>query len=184
MLRGVNLGSHHRIGMDSLRSLYESLKLRDPRTYVQSGNVVFKTDAPDLPLLANRIENAIERVFGFHAGVVLRTPAELRTVVARNPFSARPGIDPAKLLVHFLMADPGQDACDQVRNLKTAPEELYIDGRELYIYFPYGMGRSKLSLPAIERVLNISGTGRNWNTVTKLLELAESLEAVRRSALG
>src|SRR6202035_3736267 len=114
---------------------------------------------------------------GFRSDVVLRTTAELRDVVARNPFAARQGIEPAKLLVTFLAADPGQEARDKVLQIKTDPDEVRIDGREIYIYFPNGMARPKLSWPVMERTLKTSGTGRNWNSVRKLLEIAESLEA-------
>jgi uncharacterized protein (DUF1697 family) len=177
MLRGVNLGSHNRIKMDALRALYEFLKLRDPQTYVQSGNVIFRTEERKLAQLAKRIENGIEQKFGFRTQVILRTTPEMRDVIARNPFAKRRGIDPSKLLVTFLASDPGPEARDKILKLKTDPEELKIDGRELYIYFPNGMARPKLSSPVIEKTLKTSGTGRNWNSVTKLLEIAEKLEA-------
>lgn len=178
MLRAVNLGSR-RISMDALRALYESLELSAVRTYVQSGNVVFKTRERNLALLTKRIEAAIERTFGFHSDVIVRTTAEMRGVVAKNPFAGRNGIEPAKLLVTFLADDPGEDARQQVRSIKTEPEEMHITGRELYVYFPNGMGRSKLPSRAIGKALGTPGTARNWNSVTKLLEIAESLEASR-----
>ena len=176
MLRGVNVGGHNMIKMDALRALYESLGLRNPQTYVQSGNVIFATEVRDLALLTSRIENAIERSVGFRPAVIARTTSELKDVIRRSPFAKRRGIDPARLLVTFLLTDPGPHLRDKVRQIKPDPEELHIDGRELYIYFPNGMGRSKL--PAvIEKTLKTPGTARNWNTVTKLLEIAESLEA-------
>lgn len=177
MLRGVNVGGHNTITMDALRALYESLKLRDPQTYVQSGNVVFRTDERDLVLLARRIENGIERRFHFRPDVIVRTTSELRNVIARNPFAKRRGIEPAKLQVTFLAGDPAVEAREKVLKIKTDPEELSIIGREVYIYYPTGMGRSKLSWIAIANSLRTSGTGRNWNSVTKLLEMAEKLEA-------
>ncbi len=184
MLRGINLGSSNRIKMDALRSLYESLDLEDPRTFIQSGNVIFKTRERNLAALAARIESAIERSFGFHSDVILRTTSDLRQVSAKNPFANRSGIDPSKLLVTFLAAQPSPEAREKVLSIKADPEELRIEGRELYIYFPNGMARPKLSWPAIEKILKIPGTGRNWNTVLKLLEMGEMLEgesAKRRS---
>lgn len=177
MLRGVNVGGHNKIRMDALRALYESLGLRDAQTYVQSGNVIFRTEARDLALLPQRIGNGIERSFGFRPDIIVRTSSELRDVIARNPFAKRRDIDPAKLLVTFLASDPDPQARDTLRGMKTDPEELRIDGRELYIYFPNGMARPKLSWPLFEKTLKTSGTGRNWNTVRKLLEMAERLEA-------
>ena len=177
MLRGVNVGGHNKIKMEALRALYESMKLRDAQTYVQSGNVIFRTDERDIPRLAKRIEDGIERNFGFRPNVILRTGAEMREVVARNPFAKRRGIEPSKLLVSFLASDPGEEAREKVRQMKCDPEELRIEGRELYIYFPNGIGRSKLSLGVLEKTLKTPGTGRNWNSVTKVLEMAEKLEA-------
>lgn len=175
MLRGVNVGGHNMIKIDALRALYESLKLRHPQTYLQSGNVVFQTEAPDLSKLAKKIEDAIERQFAFRPSVILRTASELRDVIARNPFEKRPGIDPARLLVAFLAADPTPDAHDKLRAIECEPDELRFSGRELYIYFPNGMGRPKLKWPHVDKTLQIPYTGRNWNSVTNLLEMAESL---------
>jgi uncharacterized protein (DUF1697 family) len=177
MLRGVNVGGHNKIKMDALRALYESLKLRDVRTYIQSGNVIFRTDERNLVSLTKRIQDGIQRTFGFRPDVIVRTPSELREVIARNPFATRRGIEPGKLLVTFLASDPGPEARANLLRVKADPEELRLDGRDLYIYFPNGQGRSKLSGAVIEKTLKTSGTGRNWNSVTKMLEIAESLEA-------
>jgi uncharacterized protein (DUF1697 family) len=177
MLRGVNVGGHNKIKMDALRALYESLKLRDPHTYIQSGNVVFRNEERDLLVVTKRVQNGIERTFGFRPDVIVRTASELRDVIARNPFAKRRDIHPGKLLIMFLASDPAPEARDRVLRIKTDPEELRIDGRELYIYYPNGMARPKLSWALIEKTLETPGTGRNWNTVTKLLEIAETLEA-------
>ena len=177
MLRGVNVGGHNQIKMEALRALYESLKLETPQTYVQSGNVVFRTEEPNLVQLANRIETAIERKFDLRPTVIVRTCSELREVIARNPFAARHDIHPSKLLVVFLARDPGQEARDKLSQIKTDPEEVWIHDRELYIYYPNGMARPKLSPAAVEKALKTPGTGRNWNTVTKLLEIGERLQA-------
>jgi len=176
MLRGVNVGGHNKIKMDALRALYESLKLKSPKTYVQSGNVVFFSSETNLGLLSQRIADAIERNFGFRPEVVLRTCSEMRHVIARNPFASRHGIDPAKLLVSFMMSDPGKAARDNLSKIDTRGEELHARGSELYIYFRNGMGKTKLSWVALDKVLGIPSTGRNWNTITKLHEMAESLE--------
>jgi uncharacterized protein (DUF1697 family) len=176
MLRGVNVGGHNKIKMDALRAVHEALKLKSAKTYVQSGNVIFLSDEKDLGALSQRIQDAIHRKFGFRPGVVLRTSSELRQVVARNPFAGRHGIDPAKLLISFLAADPGKQAREALLKIDTRGEELHARGSELYIYFPNGVGRSKLPWPAIEKTLQTIGTSRNLNSVTKMLEIAESLE--------
>ena len=178
MLRGVNVTGHNMIKMEALRALCESLGLRDAQTYVQSGNVVFRTKERNLAALAKRIEDAIERGFGFRPDVILRTTSEIKDAIARNPFAGRRGIHPGKLLVTFLASAPSAEGRERVLKIKADPEELFIDGREVYIYFPNGMARPKLSWSAIGKMLGTSGTGRNWNSVTKLLEMAEKLEKV------
>lgn len=111
--------------------------------------------------------------------VVLRTAAEIGDALARNPFAARTGIDPAKLLIVFLagVADPA--GCTKVAALDIAPEELYIDGREVFVYFTNGLARPKLSWPQLGKYLKTNSTGRNLTTVQKLLAIAERLEANR-----
>jgi uncharacterized protein (DUF1697 family) len=177
MLRGVNILGRNKIKMDALKALCLSLKLKDPQTYVQSGNVIFRTGEKDLAKLTKRIQDAVEKTFGFRPGVVLRTVADLQAVVARNPFAGRSGIEPGKLLVTFLAADPDKQAREKALAIKTGPDELHLIGREVFIYFPDGQGRSKLPWPTIERALGTFGTGRNWNSVTKILEIAQKLES-------
>ena len=176
LLRGINVGGNRKIKMDALRDLYVSLDLRDVQTHVQSGNVVFRTKERNLARLTKRIEDAIEQTFGFHSNVIVRTRAELSDVIVRNPFAKRRGIEPAKLLVTFLGAVPAAEALQKLRGIKADPEELYFDGRELYIYFPNGAGRSKLPWASVEKLLNVPGTARNWNSVVKILEIADKLE--------
>jgi uncharacterized protein (DUF1697 family) len=177
MLRGINLGSHKRVKMDALRACYESMKLRDPQTYVQSGNVIFATREPDLERLARLIEKGIAQTFGFRSDVVLRTAPGLRDVVARNPFAKRNGIEPGKLIVTFLATDPEAEARSAVLKIKAGPEELKLSGRELYTYFPDGMGRSKLPWASVEKMFKTTVTSRNWNTVLNMLTIAEKIES-------
>jgi uncharacterized protein (DUF1697 family) len=177
LLRGVNLASHNRMKMETLRAVCESLKLRNVQTYVQSGNIVFQTKETDKTKLVARIEASIEAEFGFRPPVILRRTEDWRQAIERNPFAGRAGIEPAKLLVHFLASDPGEAARERARAVPASPEEVHFFERELYIYFPNGMARPKLSMAGVERALKVSGSGRNWNTVLKLLEMAERLEA-------
>ncbi len=176
MLRGVNLGPHHRVKMEALRALYESLGFTDVQTYVQSGNVVFRTKSRDLAGVARQIEEAIERKFGFHADVLVRTTPELRKVVERNPFSARRDLDPSKFLITFLTVEPEPEARRKVLEIKTDPDELRLEGREIYLYYPNGPARPKITWSQFAAKLKASGTGRNWTTVQALLEIAEKLE--------
>jgi uncharacterized protein (DUF1697 family) len=182
MLRGVNLGSHNRVKMDALCDLYEELKLESPRTYVQSGNVIFTTKEKDTAKLTKKIQNAIEKTFQCRPEVILRTTGEMKKAVAANPFSGRRNIEPGKLLVTFLAAEPPQEAQASLAKLvsvKKYPEELHIVGRELYIYFPNGAGKSRLPWSQVDRLLKVTGTARNWNSVLAILKMAQELEADR-----
>jgi uncharacterized protein (DUF1697 family) len=177
MLRGVNLGPHNRIKMDDLRALYESLELEEPRTYVQSGNVIFRTKEKNAAKLAKTIQAGIEKGFGFRPEVILRTIEELKQSLAANPFRNRRDIEPSKLLITFLSAEPAAEAQATIRNVKVQREELHLIGRELYIYFPDGIGKSKVPWSSVEKLLKVTGTARNLNSVVKMLEIAEQLQA-------
>src|SRR6267142_7164174 len=124
LLRAVNVGGHSTIKMEELRALYASLKLKDAQSYVQSGNVVFRTDETDLAKLAKRIQAGIEKRFGSRPEVILRTTAEMRDVVARNPFAKRRGIEPSKLLVSFLGAKLDKAVCKELSALPQVSEQL------------------------------------------------------------
>jgi uncharacterized protein (DUF1697 family) len=176
MLRGVNLGPHNRIKMDALRALYESLSLEDPRTYVQSGNVIFRTKEKNAAQLARKIQIALKEKLGCRTEVILRTTSEMKNLLAANPFAGRNDIEPGKLLVTFLAAEPEHGAEAALARFNSYPEEIHLKGRELYIYFPNGAGHSKLPWSQVEKFLKVSGTARNWNSVSKMLEMAEQLE--------
>jgi uncharacterized protein (DUF1697 family) len=178
MLRGVNLGPHNRIKMDLLRTMYDSLQLEDPRTYVQSGNVIFRTKEKNTAKLARKIQDAIEMTFKCRPEVILRTTGELRKAIAASPFANRRNLEPAKILVTFLAAEPPPEAHENLAKLRSHPEEIHLNGRELYIYFPNGAGKSKLPWSQVERFLRVTGTARNWNSVTNILAMAEELEAL------
>ena len=179
MLRGVNLGPHNRIKMDELRAVYSALKFEAPRTYVQSGNVIFKTKEKNSAQLAKKIQTAIQKAFGCCPEVILRTTEEMREAIAASPFADRPKLEPGKILVTFLAADPPREAQATLSKFIDYPEELHLKGRELYIYFPNGAGRSKLPWSSVEKLLKVTGTARNWNSVTNMLKMAEEMESAR-----
>jgi uncharacterized protein (DUF1697 family) len=176
MLRGVNLGPHNRIKMDDLRSLYDSLGLEDPRTYVQSGNVIFRTKETNFVQLSKKIQDAIEKKCKCRPDVILRTVGEMRKAIAATPFADRPHLEPGKILVTFLAALPSREAQANLAKFEEYPEELHLKGRELYIYFPNGAGKSKLPWSSVEKLFKVTGTARNWNSVTKMLAMAEEME--------
>lgn len=173
MLRGVNVGGHHKIKMAELKALCEGLSFRNVSTYIQSGNVVFETMESGDEKLAKKIGTAIEKKCGFCPEVIVRSAEELRGVVKKNPF-AKEAFEPSKLAVFFLARDPGKAARDAVSRIEANPEVIKPLGSEIYIYFPDGQGKSKLKFATVEKAINkIPWTARNWNTVEKLLEMAE-----------
>ena len=176
MLRGVNVGGHHKIKMDVLRALCHSLRFECAQTYLQSGNVVCRCGGQNVAKLSSALETAIEGKLGFRPAVICRTIPELREVITRNPFAKRTGLEPSKLAVTFLGAAVTAPARKALLVMDIAPEELCVGDRELYIYFPKGQARTKLSWPRVERIIGPSFTSRNWNTVTNLLALAESID--------
>lgn len=175
LLRGVNIGGHNLLKMDALRALCTTLDLEEVQTHLQSGNVLFRTTERSVERLAERISNAIETSHGFRPAAILRTAAEMREIVASNPFAGRKDLHPSKFTVTFLGAAPAAEAREKLLQIKTDPEEMRLGSRELYIYFPNGMGRTKLPWPALERALRTTLTTRNWNTVIKLADLSEQL---------
>jgi uncharacterized protein (DUF1697 family) len=177
MLRSVNLPNHQKVNMQALKTLCTSLGLRDVQSYIQSGNLVFRDTDEDPVALARRMEEAMEASFGFRPVVIVRTASELRKVIAKNPFAGRKEVEPSKLLVVFMNGAPMKQARDKLLAIPCDPEELHIHGREVYIYYPDGMARPKIPLIRMEKALQCSSTGRNWNTVNKLLAMAEALEA-------
>jgi uncharacterized protein (DUF1697 family) len=174
LLRAVNVGGRNMVKMSELQRLCASLGFEDVATYVQSGNLVFRTRL-SAAKAAKSLEDGIEKQFGFRSNVIVRTAGEMKEVVARNPFEME-GRDASKLLVLFLASEIGSDVRSRLEAIPTAAgEEVKAFGREVFIYYPEGMGRSKLSA-AMDKVLRVSGTGRNWRTVTKLLQMAEELD--------
>jgi len=182
MLRAVNVGGSSRIKMDALARVYESLGLADVRTLLQSGNVLFRSGLTDRDALVKRIVQEIERQLGVEVEVVLRTLAEVTNIVQRGPVLS-PDADKDKLLVMFLASVPpaaAQDALRKWHKSKELKEMLEIRGPEIYLYYPEGVGRSKLTSAVIESKLDTAGTARNWNTLLKLVETGRALESAER----
>jgi len=181
MLRAVNVGGTSVIKMVPLRAAYEALGFKDVRSLLQSGNVLFRSGVKDPRPLARRIKQEIERRFGLQIEVVIRTLPELESIFERSPVLS-PRADLAKLLVLFLTGVP--DAQGQAGLVKghKGPEMLEVRGPEVYLYYPDGVGRSKLTTAVLERHLGTMGTARNWNTLTKLLEAARDIERGGRAA--
>jgi uncharacterized protein (DUF1697 family) len=171
LLRGVNLGARNKVSMADLRTLIESLGADDVQTYVQSGNVVFKSGVRSAAKLTGDIERQISAELGLEIKVVLRTDKQLAKIVAANPFAASQS-EGTKLHVTFLAESPKASLTRALEPEAFEPDEFQVKGREVYLHTPKGYGRSKLSNAYFEKQLGVAGTTRNWNTVTKLVELA------------
>ena len=173
LFRGINVGGHHQIRMADLKELHESLGLRDVLPYIQSGNVVFTGEDADAARLRRQIEDGFEKKFGFHVEVIVRTAAELREIIEKNPFQNQQSKESKWVVVMFLATLPDDTTQEDFLKTYVGPEELFIIGKELYIYYTHGVGRSKLSHSFIEKKLKTLGTARNWNTILQLQELIQ-----------
>ena len=169
LLRGVNLGAHNRIRMPELRALVEGLGGTDVSTYLQSGNVVFRSDRA-AAALAKAIEQSIRSELGLDIAVVIRTRTQLERLVAGNPFG-RPKEKESSLYVTLLEKKPDAKRIRKLREESFDPERFELAGENVYLFFPNGYGRSKLSNALLERRLGVAATTRNWRTVTALAEL-------------
>jgi uncharacterized protein (DUF1697 family) len=171
MLRGINVGGHKRIKMDQLRKSFEALGFEQVRTYIQSGNVVFKAGKLSPAALSKKIEERILRDFGFSVSVVSRTVDEMGNAIANNPFLNQPGIDQEKFHVTFLSEAPAPAAMAKLANLTLAPDRSSCLGKEIYLYLPNGVSQSSLMKNPLDRVLSVVTTTRNWNTVNQLARM-------------
>jgi uncharacterized protein (DUF1697 family) len=163
LLRGINVGGSGLLSMKDLCALCSNLRFEAARTYIQSGNVIFESSLSE-DGVRSRLEKALAAKMGKKIDVMVRTPAEMRSILSKNPF---PDKEPAKVAVAFLSEAPPKDLMKNV--VAPGGEQVKAGKREIYTYYPEGMGRSKLKLPLIG-----PATVRNMNTVAKLVELAES----------
>jgi uncharacterized protein (DUF1697 family) len=173
LLRAINVGGNNLIKMADLRDLLAGLGL-EAKTHLQSGNAVFKARSADRRKLSAAISDAIHQAHGHRPDVILRTADELRRALDRVPFDA--AANPSQVLITFL-AGPADPEGARTVGAYEGPEVAVVDGEEVYVHFPEGIGRSKFSRVPMEKLLGTRGTARNLNTVRKLLEMAEEMGA-------
>jgi uncharacterized protein (DUF1697 family) len=169
LLRGINVGSHNRISMPDLRELVTGTGAEDVRTYVQSGNVVFRSSDKAAGAAA-AIESSIKKELGLDVAVMVRTDKQLAKILKANPFPKQS--DHKRLLVMFLGAKPKAAQVKKLADAATGPEEFEVVGNEVYMHYPEGYGRSKFGGMWVEKQLAVPGTARNWRSVTTLAEMA------------
>ena len=176
MIRGINIGAK-KVKMKKLKELYVSLDFKDVKTYIQSGNVVFKSQYLDLSYLRELIENKIGKVFGFDVKVLIRTNNDLKKVIEENPFKKE---DFKHLYITFLSDVPSKNLIKNLNrnlevNMKNKSDKFYISKKKIYLFLPEGYGRTKLNNNFFEKKLGIFATTRNLRSVNKLFDIAGSV---------
>ena len=165
LLRAVNVGGTGKLPMVELKAMCEAAGFQSVRTYIASGNVVFQSKKTEAQA-KTALETALAAYAGKPVGVMVRTAAEMAAVLRSNPFLKMPG---NRTVAFFLDGPPAADALGTISNQTT--EEIRLGLREIYAYYPDGMGDSKLKIPAAK-----NGTARNMNTIAKLAEMAAELQ--------
>ena len=172
LLRAVNVGGVA-VAMAELRAMLADMGFDNPRTLLQSGNAVFGVDAKTSPAaLEKKLEARAQQTFGKPVTFMVRTAAEWNAIIERNPFPKEAKSDPSHLLVLTLKGAPTVAAVKALRAKYDGPESIEVRGREAYLVYPEGIGRSRLTAALLDRSLGFAGTGRNWNTVLKLAAMA------------
>jgi uncharacterized protein (DUF1697 family) len=170
LLRGVNVGGKNKLPMQQLAAIFAAAEAEQVKSYIQSGNVVFRYRPAAIHSLPDYVAAQIKQQFGFAPSVLILSLADLLAAMQNNPFPEAEST-PAALHLGFLSAIPQQPDLEKMAKLKTDSEQFQLIGRVFYLRAPEGIGRSKLAAGS-EKLLGVSMTVRNWNTVGKLKELA------------
>jgi uncharacterized protein (DUF1697 family) len=173
MLRGINVGGNRLIKMEKLRQSFEASGFEQVKTFIQSGNVVFKAKTTSPAKLSKTIQDRILADFGFSVHVVSRTADELRKTIASNPFLKKRGIDLEKLHLMFLSDIPRAEGLDKLNHLPIAPDRFECSGKEIYLYLPNGVAESKLMKAPLDRLLSVVTTTRNWKTANSIHQMCQ-----------
>lgn len=174
LLRGINVVGRNLVAMSDLRSLFMTLGFSNAQSLLQSGNLVFEGGRKTCTELENLLEVETAKQLNVRPDYFVRTSSEWAQIVAGNPFHDNAKNDPSHLIVMFLKKAPTADAVANLQAAIKGPEVVHVEGRHAYIIYPAGIGNSKLTSTLVEARLDSSGTCRNWNTVLKLLALAQA----------
>jgi uncharacterized protein (DUF1697 family) len=173
LLRGVNVGGRHLLPMKDLAEIFVGAGCTDVRTYIQSGNVLFGAPPPTLKRLPRLIEARLAERFGHSPPVILRTAEELARTLRSNPF-LRAGKPLKTLHVYFLADLPQGPAVKALDPHRSPPDAFCVSDREVYLYLPNGMARTKLTNAYFDSKLSTTCTARNWATVRTLFEMMQT----------
>jgi uncharacterized protein (DUF1697 family) len=168
LLRAINVGGTKKVAMSALLGLLKDLGFEDGESLLQSGNLIFRAEAKRPADVEQQLETEAAKRLGLQTDFMVRTADEWAKVIARNPFPEEAKTDSSHLVVVFLKDAPSKAAGDALRKAITGPELIRFDGRQAYITYPDGIGRSRLTNTLIESKLGTRGTGRNWNTIVKI----------------
>lgn len=171
MLRAINLGSHNPVAMAALRDVVSDLGFSDVRTLLQSGNLVFRAEKRSPKDLERLLKSEAKAKLGLDTDFFVRSAKDWKVLVERNPFPEEASRDPAHLVVMFLKDIPRAESLAALRATIRGREVVGIEGKQAYIVYPDGIGRSRLTNALIEARLCTRGTGRNWNTVLRVAAL-------------
>lgn len=174
LLRAVNLGPHNKIAMSELKAVAEGAGLSNARSLLQSGNLIFEAKAKSSAALEKLLESALAKELELETPVVVRSAPEWSAALDGNPFAREAKADPGHLVLMPLKSKPAKAALAALRAAIVNRETVELVGQQLYLVYPDGIGRSKLTSALIEKKLGVVGTGRNWNTAQKI---AAALEA-------
>ncbi len=172
LIRGINVGRHRQVAMAEVRELCTRAGLSDARTLLRSGNLVFRSTGRTATQLERLLEIASAKHLSLEVGFFVRSAQEWTAIIRRNPFPQQASRDPAHLVVMLLKYSPTRTEIEALEGAITGREIVRVDGRQAYIVYPDGIGRSPLTHSLFEQALRTSATGRNWNTVLKLDVLA------------
>jgi uncharacterized protein (DUF1697 family) len=171
LLRGINLGNVNKLPMKDLIQIFVDNNCENVQNYIQSGNIVFKATPEIATSITDLITTQIQKQYGYKVPVILRTAEQLAGVMQDNPFLKKE-LPEDKLHVMFLANTPDADRINTLDPNRSSPDEFSVEGQEIYLHLPNGVGRSKLTNDYFETKLKTVSTARNWRTVTKLLEMA------------
>jgi uncharacterized protein (DUF1697 family) len=166
-LRGINVGGKNKLPMRDLRDLFTEAGCEDVRTYIQSGNVIFRAEPGVITSLPDTVTAQIAKRYGHRTPIVVRTAARMDDMIRQNPFIAQ-GADEDELHVLFLAGKPDAQRIAALDPDRSPPDAFVVRGEEIYLRLPNGMGRTKLTNDYIDRTLATTSTARNWRTVMKL----------------
>lgn len=172
ILRGINVGGKNKIKMSDLVEKLQGSSLKELKTYIQSGNVIFKHPSVPANKLADQISKLIEKEYGFDVPVIVLSLKNIQEIIAKNPFTQNDSKDEKSLHVTFLAENPDSVNFKKFDDYSDLPNEFAIAEKAVYLFCPNGYSKTKLTNQFFEKKLQVTATTRNWKTTLKLAELA------------